>query len=161
MTTKKKKNKKRNRSRVIVRSIKLAMFLLVLLLPCIWLIDTGIKESEPMRVARTFTHHMIHGEFNEACAIATPQSVDDVKFYATWVGEQIEELAQCDVRFKITHAQQLLPSDTTNMIYGKVIIIHPDGDVSELHPLELKLVDTIDGWMVDYHASATMWNRKQ
>lgn len=158
MAKKRKKSKKINRSRLIVRCIKLTLFLLVLLLPCIWLISPGAKESEPMRVARSFAHHMIHGEYNEASAIATPQAVDDIRFYALWVGEQAEDLRTGDVRFKITHAQQLLPTDTTNVIYGKVIVKHPDGTIVDLHPLELRMVYTIDGWLVDYEASAAMWN---
>lgn len=157
MANKRRKKKKYNRSKNIVRIIKSTLFLLVLLLPCVWLMHPAKKESEPMRVARAFAHHMIHGEYNEACAIATPQSVDDIKFYATWIGEQLSDLQTSDVRFKITHAQQYLPSDTTNMIYGQVIIIHPEGDVSVLYPLELRMVDSIDGWLVDYKASADMW----
>ena len=159
MSKTRKKTKKINRSRLIVRCIKVSLFVLVLFLPSLWLIIPTTKESEPMRVARSFAHYMIQGEYNEACAIATPQSVDDIHFYAMWVGEQADDLRNNDVRFKITHAQQLQPTDTTNVIYGNVIINLTDGTVCDLHPFVLKMVYTIDGWLVDYQASADVWNR--
>ena len=160
MTSKSKKKKKTNKRRLQLRIMKLTLFILVLALPCVWLVGGGRKESEPMRVARTFADHLVNGRYNEACALATPQSVDDVAFYALWRGEVSSE---CDstaatARFKITHAQMLMPTDTTNIIKGKVLVDTPQGEEVELHRLDLKVIFTLDGWLVDYESGRGMWH---
>lgn len=155
--TRKKKKPKRNRRRWQIRIFKAILCLLVLALPCIWLIGGGNRESEPMRLSREFAHHLIHARYNEACAMATPQSADDIRFYASWVGEQADEVAAADMRFKITHAQLLMPSDTTNIIHGKVMVKDATGEERMLHKLNIKMLYTLDGWLVDYEAPASMW----
>lgn len=157
MTRKSSNSSKRNRRRLQIRIFKTILTLLVILLPCVWLIGSGQRENEPMRVARAFANHLIHGRYDEACAIATPQSVDEVQFYATWMGHQAYNSDTNHVRFKITHAHLLMPADTVNMVYGKVLVAQPEGEEIELHRLELKLLYTSDRWLVDYKAPTTMW----
>ena len=110
-----------------------------------------------MRVARTFANHLIHARYNEACAIATPQSVDDVMFYATWMGNQPYDGEDDRIRFKGTHAQLLMPDDTVNVVRGKVLVELPDDEERVLHNLELKMLYTLDGWVVDYETPTSMW----
>lgn len=155
MTRKSKKTSRRNRRRTQIRIFKVIITLLVLLLPCLWLVGSQGRESEPMRMARTFADHLIHARYNEACAIATPESVDDVYFYSTWMGAHAYEADQ--VRFKVTHAELLMPADTVNHIAGKVLVMQPNGEEKELHRMELKLLFTLNGWVVDYEAPLTMW----
>lgn len=157
MAKKRSKKRKFNRRRTQIRIFKLIMMLLAIALPCILLIGDGKSESEPMRVARTFAHHLINEEYNEACSMATPQSLDDIMFYATWRGNNSNDSIADKMRFKITHAQLLMPSDSTNMIYGKVMIKNSDGDEELLHRLQLKMVYTLDGWIADYEAPLSMW----
>lgn len=157
MARKSKKTSKRNRRKSQIRIFKAVLTLLVILLPCVWLIGSGQRESEPVRVARAFADHMIHARYNEACAMATPQSVDDVLFYATWMGDHAYNAETDQVRFKVTHAHLLMPADTVNVVYGKVLVAQPDGVELELHRMELKLLYTIDGWVVDYEAPTSMW----
>ncbi|MBE6307424.1 MAG: hypothetical protein E7084_07215 [Bacteroidales bacterium] len=156
----KKKNtpkSKRNRRRFQIRIIKLILLFIVLLLPCVWLVGNGKSESEPMRVSRAFVDHLIHARYNEACALATSQSIDDILFYADWRGLQAHEIMSDSVRFKITHAQLFMPTDTTNVVQGKVVVMLPEGEEKELHGMELKLVYTPEGWLVDYDKSQIMW----
>lgn len=160
MTSKSKKKKKQTRRRFQIRILKLTMFILVLALPCVWLIGGSPKESEPMRVARAFADHLINGRYNEACALATAQSVDDVAFYALWRGQARNDSIAPMMRFKITHAQKLMPADSTNIIKGKVLVNTPQGNEVELHRLDLKMIYTLDGWLVDYEANRGMWNDK-
>lgn len=157
MTKKRKKSSRRNRRRTQIRIFKAVITLLVLLLPCVWLIGSQGRESEPMRMARTFADHLIHARYNEACAVATPQSVDDICFYSTWMGAHSYDAGQ--VRFKVTHAELLMPDDTVNHISGKVLVMQPDGQEQELHNLELKMLFTLDGWVVDYETPVTMWKK--
>lgn len=157
MARKSSKTSRRNRRRLQIRIFKVVITLLVILLPCVWLIGTGQRESEPMRVARAFAHHLIHARYNEACALATPQSVDDIMFYATWMGSHAYNPDTDHVRFNITHARLLMPADTVNVVHGKVLVAQPDGEERELHPLELTLRYTLDGWLVDYTAPTSMW----
>ncbi|MBR2378432.1 MAG: hypothetical protein IKA91_03225 [Bacteroidaceae bacterium] len=157
MTRKSKKKTKGNRRRRQIRIFKVVITLLVILLPCIWLIGSSQRESEPMRVARTFANHLIHARYNEACAIATPQSVDDVMFYATWMGNQPYDGEDDRIRFKVTHAQLLMPADTVNVVRGKVLVELPDDEERVLHNLELKMLYTLDGWVVDYETPTSMW----
>ena len=155
--TRKKKNSKRNRRRWQIRIFKAILFVLAIALPCVWLIGGGKGESEPMRVSRLFADHLIHARYNEARALATPQSVDDIAFYADWVGEQWTEMTNGNLRFKITHAQLLMPNDTINVVHGKVLVMNEVCEEYVLHNLNLKMVYTIDGWVVDYVSPLSMW----
>lgn len=157
MTEKRKKTSKRNRRRRQIRIFKVSLTLLVIFLPWVWLIKSGQQESEPMRVARSFANHMIHGRYDEARTVATGQSADDIHFYATWIGEQIYNNPDDNIRFKITHAQLLMPTDSVNVVYGKVLVRTPEGEERLLHRMELKMLCTSDGWLVDYTAPFSMW----
>ena len=86
-----------------------------------------------------------------------PQSVDDIAFYADWVGEQWTEMTNGNLRFKITHAQLLMPNNTINVVHGKVLVMNEVGEEYVLHNLNLKMVYTIDGWVVDYVSPLSMW----
>lgn len=156
MTVKRKKGKA-NRRRKQIRIFKIILVLLTILLPGILLIGGGKRESEPMQLARSFARHLIDAQYNEACSLATPQSLDDIQFYATWRGEVVNDSTAPAMRFKITHAQLLMPSDSVNMIYGKVLVTNDAGDEELLHRLKLKMVYTQEGWRVDYTAPDTMW----
>ena len=155
--TRKSKNNKGNRRRWQLRIFKFILCLLVVALPCVWLIGDAACESEPMRLSREFANHLIHARYNEACALAPPQSVDDIAHYALWVGSQADEMAVADMRFKITHARLLMPADTINVVHGDVLIKDNAGEEILLHKLSLKMIYTIDGWLVDYVAPTSMW----
>ena len=152
-----KKKSKRNRRRWQIRFFKLTLFILAIALPCVWLVGRGKSESEPMRVSRLFADHLIHARYDEACAMATPCSTDDIAFYADWVGEQSHEMINGNIRFKITHAQLLMPADTTNIVQGKVLVMNELGEEKVLHYLDLKIIYTDDGWIVDYVSPLSMW----
>ena len=153
----KKKNKKSNRRRWQIRILKIVLFLLTLILPCVWLVGGGKKESEPMRLSRVFADHLIHARYDEACAMATAESADDIAFYADWVGSQTHDMVNGDLRFKITHAQLLMPADSTNVIQGSVLVTNEMGEENVFHHLNLKMVFMIDGWRVDFDKTQVTW----
>ncbi len=152
-----KKKSKRNRRRKQIRIAKIVMFLIVILLPCVWLLSPVNNENEPMRVARKFADHLISARYDEAARLATPQSADNIRFYATWIGDNKDEVIASQMRYKITHAQLLMPSDTTYAVYGKVLVADEPNDERELCRLNLKMVYIDDNWKVDYDISQTVW----
>lgn len=105
-----------------------------------------------MRVAKAFADDMIHARFLEARMLATGRSAEDIAFYAEWVGCQSGELNGCDARFEVTHAQVLMPTDTVNVICGKVFVPDAEGVEREVQRLRLTVVREDDRWLVDYHA---------
>lgn len=134
-------------------AIKLAMYLLVILMPCVWLIKQEGKENLPMKIAKEFADHLIHARFNEAASLATPASLDDITFYATWVGSQSHELNSGEARFKVTHAQVVMPADSVTLIRGVVLIPQADGSECEVQQLNIEMVCTAEsGWLVNYKA---------
>ena len=147
-----KKNRKRTKRRWQIRAMKLVMYLLVIALPCVWLIRQKHQDNEPMRVAKAFADSLIHARFAEAQSLATVRSADDIAFYASWVGSQAEELNHSKSEFKVTHAQILMPTDTVNVIKGKVLVTGADGKEREVQHLQLTLVRCADDWRVDFHA---------
>ena len=155
--TRKMKKTKRNRRRWQIRFFKILLFALAIALPCVWLVGGGKSESEPMRVSRIFADHLIHARYDEACLLVTPRSADDVAFYADWVGEQAHEMINGNLRFKITHAQLLMPSDTVNIVQGKVLVMNELGEEKMLHRLELKMIYQLEKWLVDFDKSQVSW----
>ena len=155
--TRKKKKRKSNRRRWQIRFFKILLFAIAIALPCVWLVGGGKSESEPMRVSRLFADYLIHARYDEAAAMATPQSVDDIAFYADWVGEQAHEMINGSLRYKITHAQLLMPSDSVNVVQGKVLVMNELGEEKELHRLELKMIYNLDAWIVDFDKSQVSW----
>ena len=152
MAKTRKKNNKRNKRRWQLRIFKLFLSLIVIALPCVWLFGTENTESEPMITAKAFADHLVHARFDEARMLATPQSAEEIDFFAEWVGEQQQELQNGVARFKVTHAQILMPADTTNVIHGAVLVPDEGGGEREVLRLQLNLLYTIEGWRVDYHA---------
>lgn len=152
-----KKNKKSNRRRWQIRIFKIVLFILAIALPCVWLIGGGKKESEPMRVSRIFADHLIHARYDEACAMSTPESEQEIAFYADWIGEQTHDMINGNLRFKITHVQLLMPSDSINMVQGKVLVTNELGEETVLHHLDLKMIYSLEGWLVDFEKSQVSW----
>ena len=50
-----------------------------------------------------------------------------------------------------------MPADTVNVVRGKVLVELPDDEEHVLHNLELKMLYTLDGWVVDYETPTSMW----
>lgn len=148
-----KKTGKRNKRRFQLRAMKFVMYFLAVALPCVWLIGQKRQDSEPMQVAKAFADNLIHARFVDAQALATERSADDIAFYAEWIGSQSGELQGGNARFKVTHAQILLPADTVNVIKGKVLAKDADGKEREVQQLQLTLVrQQAEKWQVDFHA---------
>ena len=152
-----KKNRKSNRRRWQIRIFKIVLFILVIALPCVWLVGGGKTESEPMRISRIFADHLIHARYDEACAMSTPQSVPGIDFYSDWIGEQTHDMINGDLRFKITHAQLLMPTDSVNIVQGKVLVTNELGEEEVLHHLNLKMIYSLEGWLVDFEKSQVTW----
>ena len=155
--TRKKKNSKGNRRRWQIRIFKIALFLFTLALPCMWLVGGGHKESEPMRISRVFADHLIHARYDEACAMATAESAEEIAFYADWVGSQTHDMINGNLRFKITQAQFFMPADSINVVHGNVLVTNELGEEMVLHDLDLKMVYSLEGWLVDFDKSHVTW----
>ncbi len=149
---KKKKTSLRKRRRRQIMAIKLTLALIAIALPCLWFVRQETVENEPLRVAKEFADDMIHARFDEACLLSTPSSAAEIELFAEWVGSQNEELRTGTARFKVTHAQILMPDDTTNIVQGKVLVKDRRGKEHEALKMLLNMVKKGDVWLVDYRA---------
>ncbi len=148
-----KKKSRRNKRRWQIRAMKMAMALIVLVLPCVWLLHEERIDNEPLRVAKEFADDMLHARFDEARLLATPQSADEIELFTEWVGTQAQELSVGKARFKVTHAQIYLPTDTTYVVQGKIMVPDAKGEECEVMRMLLNLVWRNEVWLVDYRAN--------
>ena len=149
---KKKKTSLRKRRRRQIMAIKLTLAFIAIALPCLWFVRQETVENEPLRVAKEFADNMIHDRFSEAYMLATPESAPEIDLFAEWVGSQDDELRNGTARFKVTHAQILMPDDTTNVVQGKVLVKDRRGKEHAALSMLLNLVKEGDVWLVDYRA---------
>lgn len=138
--------------------MKLALLLLAIILPLLLLpAKINAKQYEPMEAASVFVDCLIHARAGEACAVATPQSADDIRFYTTWVRDAVADTPH-DIRFQATHILNPNENATEGYVKGVVSAKNNDGEWCDIHILTFKLVKASHGgWIVDYDRNNVVW----
>ncbi len=154
-----KKMSKRQRRKLQVKVMKLTLLAVAILLPLILLPKQ--KENEyapPMHVVPQFVDLLIHAQATEACKLATPQSADDIHFYATWINEAVAHKPRGNVRFEVTHMYKTSLKDAMRYVKGKVSVKNDKGEWKDMHIITLQVVkDVARGWVVHYDNTLTQW----
>lgn len=160
MTAKQLNKNKRQKRRLQIRLMKATLLLLAIVLPLLLLPSKKrVEQQSPMQIAALFVDNLIHAQVEEACGVATPQSADDIHFYATWVQDAIADNPD-NIRFTATHV--LIPNDdnTIGYVKGVVSVQDNEGQWSDIHILTFRLVEASQrGWVVDYDMNNVVWCR--
>lgn len=158
MTAKQLNKNKRQKRRLQIRLMKATLLLLAIVLPLLLIPSKShTQRLSPLQTASVFVDNLIYAQVEEACSVATPQSADDIQFYATWVQDAIADNPD-NIRFTATHV--LIPNDdnTIGYVKGVVSVQDNEGQWSDIHILTFRLVEASQrGWVVDYDMNNVEW----